>query len=327
VTPAETAIWWSLAAVGLGGSMLCSGMETGLYASNSVRAMVRARGPNATSADRVVASALDRPDIALTTLLLFNNGFNYLATLAITALLVSLGLSDAALILLQAAVLTPVLLVFAESLPKELFRAHAERMTRRFAPALRAMRLVGLVTGLVPLIAAAARLGGRLIGIDASRALRSPRERTAELIKHGSEQLSDAQANLVDRALRIETTSVRDEMVPLHAAAIVRGAWVAARARAEIARRPHARYPVLDDRGRAIGIVRLADLVRQPGATVASLMTDCPRLEHTTSAWDALGELRRLSSPIALIVRNGHAVGMVTQKDLVEPLTGDLRDW
>lgn len=327
MTPAEAAMWWALAAVGLGGSMLCSGMETGLYASSSVRAMIRARGPAATASDRTVASALDHPDTALTTLLLFNNGFNYLATLAITALLVSLGLSDAALILLQAAVLTPVLLVFAESLPKELFRAHAERLTRRFSPGFRAMRLIGVGSGLVPLIAGVARLGGRLIGIDASNALRSPRERTAELIKHGSGQLSGAQADLVDRALRIETTSVRDEMVPLHAAATVRAAWVASRARREVARRPHARYPVLDDRGRVVGIVRLADLVRKPGETVANLAADCPRLDHTISAWDALGELRRSSSPIALVVRGGHAVGLVTQKDLVEPLTGDLRDW
>ncbi len=146
----ELAMWWLVAALGLGGSMLCSGIETGLYATSSVRAFVRARSAGARFGDRVVASALDHPERSLTTLLLFNNAFNYLGTLAVTALLATLGLTEAAMVLLQAAVLTPILLVFAESLPKELFRANADRAARSFAPALHAMTVLGLVTGVVP---------------------------------------------------------------------------------------------------------------------------------------------------------------------------------
>jgi hypothetical protein len=43
MTTAEVIGWWLVAAVGLGGSMLCSGIETGLYATSPVRAFVRAR--------------------------------------------------------------------------------------------------------------------------------------------------------------------------------------------------------------------------------------------------------------------------------------------
>jgi putative hemolysin len=327
VSVGEIILWWTVAAVGLAGSMLCSGMETGLYATNRVRALVRAKV--GTRADRVVAGALEHPDRSLTTLLLFNNGFNYIATLAITALLVSLGLSDAALILLQAAVLTPVLLVFAESLPKELCRAHAEKMTRRLAPAMAAMQAVGVYSGLVPLISAMARLVGRLFGVDAAGALGSPRERVAELIKHGAGggAMSEAQAGLIDRALRVEATRVGDEMIPLHAAVTVRSNWVAARARREVTRKAHARFPVLDERGHVVGVVRLADLVLQPGATVASIMGPVARLDHRVSAWEGLGVLRRDGVGMGVVERNGAAVGIVTQKDLVEPLTGDLRDW
>jgi CBS domain containing-hemolysin-like protein len=259
--------------------------------------------------------------------LLFNNAFNYVATLAITALLVAIGLSDAALIVLQAAVLTPVLLVFAESLPKELFRAHAERLVRRFAPLFAVMQTVGVWTALVPLISGLASGVGRLFGADAAGALRSPRARTVELIKHGSGQLSEAQTGLIDRALRVETTRLIDEAVPIHAAATVRAGWVAARARREIARHPHARYPVLDDRGRVVGVVRLADLVRQPGAAVATLMTEPLRLDHALSAWDGLSAMIRHATPFCVVERDGHAVAIATQKDLVEPLTGDLREW
>jgi hypothetical protein len=201
----------------------------------------------------VVASALEQPDRTLTTLLVFNNVFNYVGTLAVTALLASLGLTEIQMLLLQAAVLTPVLLIFAESLPKELFRAHAEVLVPRFAPALATMRWIGTVSGAVPLVGLLARAVGRVFGIDAAGALRSPRARSTELIKHGSDRLSEAQSGLIDRALKIETTRVVDEMVPLHAVVTLRDAWTGSRARREAARRPHSHYPVVDDKGRVVG--------------------------------------------------------------------------
>ncbi|MCC5823091.1 MAG: CNNM domain-containing protein [Phycisphaerales bacterium] len=323
----EIILWWLLAAVGLAGSMLCSGTETGLYATNSVRALVRSRSQGATNADRVIAAAVDKPERSLTTLLLFNNAFNYLATLAVTTLLLTLAFSQSALIVIQAAVLTPVLLIFAESLPKELFRAHTDRLVRRAAPLLAVMQWVGVWSGLVPLIAGLARLGAMLFRTDARDALGSDRERVADLIKHGSETMSEAQAGLIDRALRVEATRVGDEMVPIHAATTVRVSWVAARARREIERAPHARYPVLDDRGRVAGVVLLSELVLNPGATVGSLMSEPVRLDHAMSAWEALRRMRAEDAGMGIVERQGHAVGLVTRKDLAEPLTGDLRDW
>lgn len=327
MTTAEVIGWWLVAVVGLGGSMLCSGIETGLYATSPVRAFVRARASTARTSDKVVATALEQPDRTLTTLLVFNNVFNYVGTLAVTALLASLGLGEIQMLLLQAAVLTPVLLIFAESLPKELFRAHAEVLVPRFAPALAVFTFLGLISGAVPLVGLLARAVGRVFGIDAAGALRSPRARSTELIKHGSDRLSEAQSGLIDRALKIETTRVVDEMVPLHAVVTMRDAWTGSRARREAARRPHSHYPVVDEKGRVVGVVGLADLVRQPATQVRAMMQPCVRLSGEASAWDALGVLRRAKTSLGVVERNGQPVGVVTHKDLIEPLTGDLRDW
>ncbi|RMH28192.1 MAG: DUF21 domain-containing protein [Planctomycetota bacterium] len=323
----ELAMWWLVAAIGLGGSMLCSGMETGLYATSSVRAFIRARSAVAGFGDRVVASALDHPERSLTTLLLFNNAFNYLGTLAVTALLATLGLSEAAMVLLQAAVLTPVLLVFAESLPKELFRANADRAVRAFAPALHGMMLLGLVTGVVPGIVLLSRLLGRVLGADAAGALSTPRARSAEMIKHGSPALSEAQAGLVDRALAVETTRVREEMVPIQAAACLRAGWTFPRVRAFVAKRPHSLYPVLDDQGRVVGIASMLAIARGGWASVGVLAEPATMVAFDATAWDALGTLRDRGAQMGIVERGGQAVGIVTQKDLVEPLIGDLRAW
>lgn len=327
MSTSELVMWWVLAGVGLGGSMLCSGLETGLYAASSIRAFVRARMPGAKMRSRVMSQALEHPERSLTTLLLFNNAFNYLGTLAVTALLSTTGLSEWMLVLLQAAVLTPLLLVFAESLPKELFRADPDRLVLRFAPGLSLMQRIGRWTGAVPLIGLLSRGLGGVLGTDAAGALSSPRARSAELIKHGSPALSETQTGLIDRALLVETTRVRAEMVPIHAAACLRGSWDLAKARPTIARAPHSAYPVLDARGRVLGWVGLPDLVRSPDRLLSDLARPCPRIDHDRSAWEALGVLRSSGASIAVVERDGHAIGVVTQKDLVEPMTGDLRAW
>lgn len=323
----ELAVWWTVAALGLGGSMLCSGIETGLYATSSVRAFVRARSRGARFGDRVVASALEHPQRSLTTLLLFNNAFNYAGTLAVTALLASLGLSEPALILLQAAVLTPVLLIFAESLPKEVFRANADRAPRRFAPVLYGMMLAGRVAGVVPLIVLASRALARVLGADAAGALSTPRARSAEMIKHGSPGFSEAQAGLVDRALAVETTRVRDEMVPLQSAACLRVGWSPDRVRALVGRHPHSFYPLLDDQGRVVGVVPMIALARGGWVSLGDLAVEAVRVGPETTAWDALGLLRQSRAPMGIVERGVQPIGIVTQKDLVEPLIGDLRAW
>ncbi|MFK7883468.1 MAG: CNNM domain-containing protein [Phycisphaerales bacterium] len=327
MSPTELTVWWVLAGIGLGGSMLCSGLETGLYAASSVRAFVRARVKDAPVRDRAMSEAIERPDRSLTTLLLFNNAFNYIGTLAVTALLATTGLSEWMLVVLQAAVLTPVLLVFAESLPKELFRSDPDRMVRRFVPALSVMQQAGRWTGTVPAIAFASRGLGGLLGADSAGALSTPRARSAELIKHGSPALSEAQTGLIDRALLVESTLVLDEMVPLHAAACLRADWDAGRAKAAIMRSPHSAYPVLNARGRVVGSVGLVEMLRRPTERLGMMATDCPRVDQQCSAWEALGILRSSGAPLAIVERDGQAIGVVTHKDLVEPMTGDLRAW
>jgi Mg2+/Co2+ transporter CorB len=112
VTTAHTVIWVLSAVIGLGGSALCNGMEIGLYSLNRVRLRLRAAGGDAAYSAR----------------LLGNNLFSYLAATALTAVMSAAGYGETAMVLIEVAILTPLLLVLAESLPKELFRADADRL-------------------------------------------------------------------------------------------------------------------------------------------------------------------------------------------------------
>ncbi len=114
-----------LALVGLLLSALFSGLETGLYTLNPVRLTVRAAHGDP-SAVRL-RQELARQNRMLSTLLIGTNAASYLCSYALAVLLHGAGLKDWALIGWEAVILTPLLFVFAETLPKDLFRTHTDR--------------------------------------------------------------------------------------------------------------------------------------------------------------------------------------------------------
>ncbi|MEM7621819.1 MAG: CNNM domain-containing protein, partial [Planctomycetota bacterium] len=79
----DLAIWTGVAFLGLLGSAMWSGLETGTYFLNRVRLRLRLEDP-ADGAARAVAEELEQPERTLTTILIGNNACNYIGTLGLT---------------------------------------------------------------------------------------------------------------------------------------------------------------------------------------------------------------------------------------------------
>ncbi len=332
MSPGAFTLWCLVVLVGLCGSALCSGLEVGLYTVNRVLVRVHGAGAKGRLAARILQSQLDRPAPTLTALLVWNNIFNYAATLALTTLVATIGLSDLEMILIQIVVLTPVLLVLAESAPKEVFRANADVLMERFAIPLRVLRLSMTVIPVVPVLTAVARGASRLIGIGSLGSLADSRERIAELLKFGSGAMSEAQVTLIDRALQLEHATVRAEMVPIRRAATLRSTWTIERARDYVRAHPYSRYPVLSSKGQVVGVVHGIDLYVHPEARdgarrVTAVMSEPSFIEAGVPVEQGLAGLSRVGSRMGIVRHNGREIGIVTRKDLVEPLVGELEDW
>jgi Mg2+/Co2+ transporter CorB len=134
VSPAEIIAWLLVMLAGLAGSALFSGLETGVYSLSRVRLELAARhgadGRAARGPIRLLRE-IDRPESLLTTILVGNNACNYLGTLGLGTLLIAAGVRPTAAVLIQTLALTPVLVIFGESLPKELFRLRADTLPAR----------------------------------------------------------------------------------------------------------------------------------------------------------------------------------------------------
>lgn len=331
MTVPELIFWWLLVLVGIGGSAMCSGLEVGLYTVNRVIVRVRAADKEQGVRARILETQINNQNSTLTALLIWNNIFNYAGTLAFTTLIATLGFGDTEMILIQIAILTPVLLVFAESTPKEVFRAHADTLMERFAHVIGILSRSLTWIPIVPAVLFLATSMSKLVGLDSLGSLASARQHMGELLKFGSQQMSDAQVSLIDRALELEHASVRSEMVPLRNAVILRESWTIGKAKAAIRNHPYARFPVLSNKGQVVGVLAGIDLYLQTdmddSGLMKGLMEEPVRVKGAFTVRAALVEMGRSSARIGIVVVGGRDVGIVTRKNLIEPLVGELKDW
>jgi len=320
----ELVIWSALALIGILGSALCSGLEVGLYSVS--RVLVRVRSVDQPKA-QTLHTQLQNPAPVLTTLLVYNNAFNYLATLAITALLSTTNLSETLIIIIQAIVLTPILLIFAESIPKELFRSRSNTLMERLANFIVAMRTSLTIIPITPVITFIATTASKLLGADLTGSVRNARQHMADLIKHADEQITQSQTEMIDRALTLNQTPIRTAMIPLTRVIKINTHTSRKDALAKIQQSNHSRYPVHSPDGQIIGSVHAIDLYTSAEDSIESVIKPIVRLNTEVPMRKALAEMNAAGAHLAIVTRSGVDAGLITRKDLLSPLIATTHDW
>jgi CBS domain containing-hemolysin-like protein len=223
-------------------------------------------------------------------------------------------------------VVLPPLYVFGEILPRAVARARGPRLFR-------AVSLILLACGWLfrPFTAAADRASRLLIGLFGFRLERGGAftRRTLETLLLESERVGvvePAEREIIAGVFEFGRTPVENVMKPQHRM-IVAPALARAGEITEIIRRTgYSRVPLY--RGtpeRIVGMVHVFDLLRLPAG-------ERPRprpvvfTQPSTQCDELLLEMKRRRCHLAIVVRSGRAVGMVTMEDLVEELVGEIRD-
>ena len=325
-------VWWLMAFAGLCGSALYSGMETGVYQLNRVRLhlLVDAGDRRATLLERMVAY----PNRVLGTLLIGNNVVNYLASMGISGLLAAMAYSDWQIVGITALILTPTLFVFGEVLPKDLFRTYTDRLTYLFARSLWVTQTVVRYTGLGPLVDGVSWLLSKALGApQLGSAALHPRRVVTQLMKEGIDRglISPYQSEVIDRVLHPTERHVCDAMVPWDATQKVQADKPPEAVWAIADRTTFSRLPLVDPSGRVAGLLSVLDVLRldvEQCPPLAELARPITHLQPDQPIREALRRLRAEQSAMGLVIDEaGRPLGIVTVKDLVEPITGDLTMW
>jgi putative hemolysin len=326
---AETLVYLAILTVCTAASGFFSGSETALIGISRERVHLLAEEG---AAGRKLERLISEPDRMLSTLLVANNTVNVLSASVATILFISLvGAAWGPWV--ATGVMTAVILVFGEITPKTIAARHPEKFSLRVAPMIWNLSIV--LAPIASFFTAITRFLLRILRIDADgtgdgvteddiRALAALGERGGH-IEVAEREIIDALFHLADRSVR-EVMTHRLDLVtldtPLTAAAI----------RHAVSETGHSRFPVtagdLDD---LVGIVHVKDLLQNPEYETAEDLADLVRrpnyVPEAMSVLDTLEEMRSNRYAMAVVVdEHGGVEGVVTVKDLVAELVGELQD-
>jgi CBS domain containing-hemolysin-like protein len=337
-------LWFAIAAVSLLATGIFAGNEIGIYSLSKVRLRLRTakNDPHAL----VLNEWLKNPTYVLMGLLILQNLTAFAFSAAVTALLSAYGFGEFMQGLISIALVTPLVLVFADIMPKSLFHTHADRWTYRLVPALQALFTAITVVPLLPLVNLLSRASMKLVGgkKTADALPKGPRVEMLALFEESAATgaLTGTQQDLVQRALRLARINIRQTMIPWNNVVGVPAAISREGFRALVRRYNVSRMPVLGrSPSEVLGIVDVMDVLAAmaspggaagPAAGLAFKLTEHVRPAMTLiaeqSVRSAITLMQKARQTLAVVVdRQGRAIGLVTMKDLVEELVGDLENW
>jgi CBS domain containing-hemolysin-like protein len=313
-------------------SAFVSGVETGVYCLNPVRLRVAAEQGD--PAARRLERLMRRPENLVITMLLGTNLADYFTTACVAALLLRAGTAANLTEVYATAIVTPLILVFGGIIPKDWFRREANRLLLHASWLVLVLVQAAQATGLVWLLrtlshALVRRVDPQRAGVQIDLL---PRARALHLLREGVArgELTNLQRDLIERVLNLSDVRVTDVMIPRSRSAVAavdlpRDEFL------RIARMAHfSRLPVYRSNPRQIvGIVNVYDVLTDPARKpVAEHVRPPLALPENVSVSTALLRLQRARQTMAIVQdRANHCVGILTLKDLVEEIVGDLEVW
>ncbi len=143
--------------------------------------------------------------------------------------------------------------------------------------------------------------------------------------------LSDGQATILSRAVRLRDRRVEDVMLPRPDVTWVQAEQVVAELRTVARESGHSRFPVRDGQ-RVVGTVHVKDLMAVPvelhdTTTMADIAAPSLMVSGSEPARGLLSRFRGESRTFSVVVDEyGDVIGVVTMEDVLEQLVGQIED-
>ena len=321
----EYLVEWCLLVLFLCLSAFFSSSETGMMAVNPYRLRHRARHDPA--AKRVV-HLLDHTDRLLSMILLGNTFANILITSLATLMAIDYWGHKGAFI--ATVLLTPIILIFAETIPKTYAAMQPEKIAYRASWGLRLF--LTLCAPLVWVINAIARVCWKLLKIspDQNKKDHLNSEELQSLVSHSVVDLGKTPQQLMLRALTLNEVCVKDVMIPRHDVEGIDLQWPWPRVMEALCASKYTHLPIYAHHlGQAEGMINVRQALSQAIQLQLSLKTLLDMSEEiyfvpeSTPIDRQLLYFQKNQRDVALVVDEyGEVTGFVTIKDIIEEIVG-----
>ena len=320
----------TLVFVFLAGSFFFALSETALMSSSRLRLQHLAEQGDPTA--KLLLKLRKDPHRLLTTLLLGNNVVNIASASLATAIAIHLFGEDLGVVL-ATLMMTIVVLIFCEIVPKSMAAVHPERTSARIAVAVRAASfllrpmvwLLEMITQPIVRLVTGRRPRRRPVSEDEIRTLVRIGQREGVIDRHES--------RFIQRVLNMGDIEVRQIMTPLADTRSVSAESTVEEAVRLLTAEYYSRLPVWrDDKNKIVGIVHLKDAARVlreqgPEAPLTTLMLPVRSVAPNDKVDDVLLLMQSLHAHVVVVENDDEeALGICTIEDVLEEIVGEIRD-
>ncbi len=332
----ETTLWLAIAAiiVLLALSGFFSGSETALTAASRARIhqMEKTGDWRAVIVSRLIASR----ERLIGALLLGNNLVNILASALATS--VFLSLFGEAGVALATLVMTALVLVFAEVLPKTWAISNPERFALVVSPIVRVIVAVfgPIVVGVEWIVRMILRSVGVNVGADTSILTAHDELRGAVDLQHLEGALEKGDRDRLGGLLDLADLEVSDVMVHRTNMAALNADKDPVKLVKKVLESPYTRLPLWrGESDNIVGVLHAKDLLRALHAAggdarkvnILEIAKPAWFVPDTTSLQDQLNAFLKHKAHFAVVVDEyGEVMGLVTLEDILEEIVGEIAD-
>ena len=306
-------------------SAFFSSAETSLSTANRVRLKNLADEGNKRA--QTALDVLDKYGKMLSAILIGNNIVNLTASSLMTTFALKIHLSVG----IATGILTVVILIFGEILPKNTAMVYSEKMALFYASI-----IAGLMKIMTPAIFLVDKISGvlmSLLHIDTSKrtAMTETELRTYVEVSHEDGVIESEEREMIYNVFDFSDAVAKDVMIPrIDMATVSREAGYDEVL--ELFREcMYTRIPVYhEDKDNIIGIINIKDFILvddREQFKISDIMREAYYTYEYKKTADLLIEMREKRINVSFVLNEyGAAVGMITLEDLLEEIVGEIRD-
>ncbi|MEW6057687.1 MAG: hemolysin family protein [Bdellovibrionota bacterium] len=231
-------------------------------------------------------------------------------------------------------ILSPLILIFGEILPKTVYQRYAESLAPRVAPLVDFAR-----TLLAPIIWLLSKytdwLSKRLQPLEemvTGRHRTSHREELRYLLTYGQKEtsLKTSERRMIRKILDFSKAEVKRALIPLVNVDMIEDTLSVGEAIESFNKYGHSRLPVYHERvDNVVGVVHLFDLFAEQNSSkpVTKIMQPAFYAPGSQQLENLLFTMQKRGTQMSIVVDEyGGAVGIVTLEDILEEIVGDIKD-
>jgi len=308
-------------------SAFFSSAETAIVSIGRVK--VRALEEEGRKHAKVLSEVIDKYDRVITTILIGNNIVNLSASALATSMTIRIW--GNIYVSVATGILTFVILIFSEIIPKTFARRRSEKLALSVAPVIKFLMIV-----LFPLVFVIEHVAGFFLFIMGSRkdedtAITETELRTYVDVSHEDGVIESEERAIINNVFDFSDSYAKDIMIPRIDMTTIPDDATYREVMKVFRDSMYTRIPVYKEKKtNIIGFINIKDLIRLKDTasfTIAKFLREAYYTYEYKKTNDLMLEMRTESKNLAFVNNEyGDTVGMITLEDLLEEIVGEIRD-